>query len=1009
MKLSDICIKRPVFATVLSLIIVLIGLSGYHYLNTRYFPLFTAKHITVTSSFPSASAKLVETEVTDPLESALSTVPGIERMTSKSVRGSSTINLKVKAGEDIDEIINDVRNQVSSTQSLLPTEVKAPTVRLASDNNQFMILTLTDPRKSPQALRDYARRYLINQIMEVPGMATVSINGASPYAMRIEVDPIAMASRNLSITKLAWAISNNNQEDPDGVINTPEMDFPVTTDTLLKSAKQFSNIVISDHDGQIIRIGDVAKVKFGPSSNSQSQMLINGKPGIMLALSSQADASPISVSNKLHPVIARIKHELPAQMKLSVFYDQAVSLKQAVHEVYATIGLSILCVTIAIFIFLGTFRAVFIPIITVPVCLIGAFALMYFLGFTLNVITLLALVLSIGLVVDDAIIMLENIHRHMEKGLSSLEAAFKGSRQIAFAVIGMTICLVAVYAPVSLLHGRIATIFKSFAFTLAGAVLISGFVALTLSPMLCSKLLTRKNTDIGYSHRLNRSFAWLASHYQKLLQFALRKRLWVVGITIALAIGGGFIFSSLHEQFMPAEDIGFVVNSINPTTGASFSALKKQADTINKFVEQQPGVANSISIIDTATDGMNAVILALKPYSQRKNSAKEIAEQLSKDFKQVPGLNAFSFAPSPFSGNSHQDLTFTLMTSGSYKNLYYTSQRLKHDLASYKGLNNINSSINFNYQQYQITVNRRVAATIGVSIGDIDSTIAELLGGKTVSHFTKGAYRYDVILQAQNKFLHSAQSLKQFYVPNSQGQLVSLASLIKVKQIVGQKSLPHYNHLRSADISAQLSKGYTIGQAVHFLEKTLPKVLPSDTHYAFTGMAEFLQKNNDSMLIIFGLALVFIYLILAALFESFLDPLIVLLTIPLCIVGALAGLKLVGGTLNVYSDIGLITLVGLVSKHGILITQFINEQRRNGAEMHEAIVKGAVIRLRPILMTTTAMVFGVLPLLFTGGASANSRLQIGIVLIAGLIVGTFFSLFVVPITYSLLGRFKKIK
>ena len=608
--------------------------------------------------------------------------------------------------------------------------------------------------------------------------------------------------------------------------------------------------------------------------------------------------------------------------------------------------------------------------------------------------------------------MLENIHRHMEKGLAPIAAAHKGCKQIVFAIIGMTISLMVVYMPVALVKGHIAAIFREFAFTLAGAVMISGFVALTLSPMMCGHLLSKKSLTTGYTHSINMIFNRLSNAYQALLSKMLNKRLWVMLATLLLAISGIFIFQSLRTQFMPTEDMGYLVVSLNPPTGSSFDFLKKQTNTVNKALKTMPGIDNIVALItdNTAASGdSNFTFITLKKMSARDSSAKMLAETLTQQFKQIPGMNTFAFAPSPFSGSSRQDLEFSIMTTGSYEDLYHEITMLQKKFNQYPGMNNINSNMTFDSQQYDINVKRELAASLGVTIADIDNTIATFLGGITTTYFDLHDYRYDVILQAQEEYINNIKQLNKFYVPNMQDNLVPLASLITVKKILSEESLPHYNQLRSANMSAQVSAGYTLGEVVDYLNKTLPTLLSANTKFVFTGMAEKLRENSSSMATIFVLALICIYLVLAALFESFIDPLIVLLTVPLCIVGALAALKLTGGTLNVFTDIALITLVGLISKHGILITQFINELRTRDYALDRAIIQGAATRLRPVLMTTTAMIFGALPLLFTGGASANSRFQIGIVIISGLVSGTFFSLFVVPVTYYYLSRFKKIK
>jgi multidrug efflux pump len=1006
MFLSDTCIKRPVLATVLSLIIVLIGVCSYFYLDIRYFPKFESKTISVTTAFSGASASLVETDITNILESAISSVPDIKYMSSTSSRGSSSISVKLKSSANVNETANLIRNKVSASQANLPAGVNPPTVQIGHDTDNFMYLTFSDAKMKPLEIRDYLQRYVVNGLVAVPGMAAANMKGANGYALRINLDPDKMAASQITVDDVQNAIQSTNLEMPAGRIKSDEMDYPVTANTQLKSIDAFGKLVVKNVGNKMVHLNDIADLKLGDDGDAIRLMVVDGKPAVGVELYAQADANPIRVARAVRHKLKLIKANLPDGMQVHVFFDNTRFLSQSVHEVYLSIFFAIICVLIAVFLFLGSPRAVAIPITTIPVCVISAYAVMLLCGFSINVITLLALVLSIGLVVDDAIVMLENIHRNIEMGLAPMEAAFKGSKQIAFAVIGMTVSLAAVYAPVGFASGHIAIIFREFAFTLAGAVLISGFVALTLSPMMCSRLLSADLLKTGYTHWLEGFFERLHARYHALLTGALRIRHIIILITCALAVFGVFVFKSLSQQFMPPSDLGLIISVINTPTGANFNFIKKQADLVEKTVSQNKAIKRSMYDINDSARYFNHVRSVLKPSGSHEKSAPEVAKELTNTLDQIPGLDAFVFAPSPFSGGDHQDFNFVLMTSGTYKSLYGTVDKVKKFLEKYPGLNNINDDMNYDSQEYEIEVNVDLASALGVSVQTVDSAISAMLGGLNVTYLNMNDYRYNVTLMAAPKYLHSINNFDKFYVTNADGKQIPLSNLVSIKSVLGQSSLPHYNHLRSADIYGQLSEGYTLGDVVNYINDNLRAQLPTDTKFAYKGMAEKLQDSNNSMLFIFVLAVILIYLVLAALFESFVDPLIVLLSVPLCIVGALACLKLYGGTLNVYTDIALITLVGLISKHGILITQFTNELVAAGKPLKEAIYEGAAIRLRPILMTTAAMVFGALPLLFAGGAGAESRRQIGIVIISGLLFGTFFSLFVVPVTYSYLAKLK---
>lgn len=1006
MKLPEICINRPVFATVLSLILIAVGIVGFHYLNTRFMPKFQQKSIMVTTYYPGASAKLVETNITTPLEQHLTGIEGIDRIKSQSAQGMSTITIKLLPGYNVYQTSNQVRNKISLASSELPSTIKPPTVQVGWGTMDLLDIGFTAQHESVDALRDYLQRYVITRIQQVPGVADVEIDGANKYAMRIWVDPEKLAALQLSVSDISTAVTNSNLELPAGEIKGDAINYPITAKTKLNSATAFGNIAIKQQNGHIVRLKDVAKVELGEDPESQLFVHINGKRGVVLTVYNTTDSNPITTANHIQTLLSDIRAQLPAGMKGFITFNQATYMKASVHEVYLAIAMAIFCVALIIFLFLGNMRTVLIPTATIPVCLITTFGLMYFFGFTINVITLLAVVLSIGLVVDDAIVMVENIYRHIEAGEKPLKAALKGSKEITFAVIAMTLTLAAVYAPIGLIQGRAAKLFASFAFTLSGAVIISGFVALTLSPMMCSKLLrSKQHTENRYSRFIERFFTRLAEHYKTALHFLLSHHLSVVGITLLIATGGYFLFTSMPKAFVPREDMGFVISVFHTPSGTNAKSAQTRINTLTQVLHHYPAVKTTTAFSSESTAHYTMIFTTLKPYAHRHLSAQQLSERINKETANIPGLNAHTFAPS-FGGSSQHQLEFMIMSSGSTKSVYKTAQALLKQLKSYPGLTGLDTDMTFNSQQYVLTVKRPLADALQVSVSSIDSTVAAMLGGSPISTFDLGNQTYQVYLQAQQHLLGNINAINQFYVKSATAQMVPLSNLVVIKPVLTQPTLNHYNELRSAIITAQLAPGTKLGTAVHYLQNHLSTLLPNNTKYEFTGVAKRLLDSNSNLALIFSLAIVFIYLVLSAQFESFIDPFIILLAVPLSMVGALSFLKLVNGSINLYTTVGLVTLIGLIAKHGILITQFANELQKQGSNARDALIEAASIRLRPILMTTGAMVFGALPLALAAGASALSREQIDMVIIGGLLFGTFFSLVLVPITYSYANKLK---
>ena len=1011
MNLPQFCIKRPVFATVLSLILVVIGIMGYHNIKTRFFPRFEPAKIFITAFYDGASAKLVESTVTTPLEKSISGIEGIDDTYSSSSQGSSFIKVELKPGVNVYDVTNKIRNQIAMAASSLPNTIQPPLVQIGHSDMDLMDIAFSIQGDKLNVLRDYLDRYVTDRIEQVPGISMVSVTGANKYAMRVTLHPGKMTAFNITVDDIRQAITSSNLQLPAGFIKTPTMNFPITAKTELNNATQFGNIVVKNNHGQLVYLKDIATVALGSDTNSKSIIRVNGSRAILLSVYNTDDANPIDASARVRHLLKNIQAQLPPNIHYTITFDQATYMQASITEVYRAIGIAILFVAMIIFLSLGKFRSALIPIVTIPICILATMGLMYFLGFSINIITLLAMVLSIGLVVDDSIVVLENCHRHLEHGMTRLQAAIQGSKEIATPVIAMTLTLAAVYAPIGLIQGPVAHIFESFAFTLAVAVIISGFVALTLSPMMCSKFLSPHSVKQNqFNATIENFFIELTIKYKKILSWVLSHRLKIIAITLFLVFCGFFVISALPKTFLPNEDMGFLVTTLHSESGTNNEFSGIQLNTLNQILSQQKDIQTNVSLSfeQASEDNNNTIFSTLKNYGDRHQSANDIAASVNQSIHQIPGLDAVSFPPS-FGGSIHSQIEFYIMAPASYQYLYQVSNAISAALNQYPGLKNVKGNIQFNDQQYNLTVNRALANQLQVPISSIDNTIATLLGGSAVSNFDLNGQTYDVDVQAEPSYLSSVEAMETLTVASSTGKLIPLSNLISVSSSPSQSDRLHYDRLRAAVIGGELTPGYSMGAVVSYLKNALPTLLPDQVKFAFKGQARNIERSSNSMLMIFSLAFVFIYLVLSAQFESFVDPLIILLAVPLSIVGALVSLKLMGGSINLYTVIALVTLVGLIAKHGILITQFANKLQEAGKSAQEALVEAASIRLRPILMTTAAMVFGALPLLLATGASAMSREQVGVVFVSGLLFGTFFSLVLVPIAYSCFAGLKQWK
>jgi len=1011
MKFTEFCIRRPVFTTVLSLILIVMGLIGFYRIPVRGYPDINPPVVMVRTTYDGASASVLESQVTTPVENNLAGIPGLQSMHSYSEQGESRVVLKFKLGVNINVAVNDVRDRLARISQQIPTDADAPVIEKRDPNSmQTMVLALTYPGHSAMAITDYANRYIVTKLQQIEGVARVQLFNERDYAMRINVSPEKMAANQVTVGDLTSILQSQNVNVPSGQIKSQDRYYSVTSQNQLSTANAFRNLIIREQNGFMLRFKDVATINVGPA-DTDSAMRVNGKPAIGIGIYADSTANPLSVADNVKHVLATLGAELPPGMKLKAVWNNTTYLKNALHNVYHDIVYAVLLVVVVVTLFLGSIRSAIIPIVTIPICLIGVCALIYFLDFSINVFTLLAFVLAIGLVVDDAIVMLENIYRHIESGMKPFAAAIKGSGEIVFAIIAMTLTLAAVYAPIGFATGMAGVIFRQFAFTLALTVILSGLVALTLSPMMSARLLTAPSTQAGLARRyasgLQRFFHRLMQLYQCVLNWCLCHRAVVVGVLILFCGIGYWSFRHLPMELAPKEDQGVFMISIDSPPNASFAYTDGYAKQLEKIARALPGV-NDVVMMDGADFGGFGFVI-LTPWQHRQYSAQQLISQFMQKAQTISGVRVGAFSPGQIGGggNKGDSVEMVISSDASYPDIYHTAKRVIETLSKNPGLKNVTQSLKLGYKQYHITINRNLAAAMTVKMSDITNTLKTMLAGSTVTQFNWHARDYDVILQIPQKRLASLQVIDNLYVRNAHNQMVPLSSLAKVTPVVGPETLPHENRLRADTITAQMSDGNTLGQAVAAFSEAAKTNLPSNYQFRYKGAAHRFKESKHTMLGTFLLAVLFIYLVLAAQFESFIDPFVILLTVPFCIIGAVLTLQLVGGSLSIYANIGFVTLIGLIAKHGILITEFTNQLRAQGKACAEALVEAATLRLRPILMTTAAMAIGALPLALASGAGALSRQGIGWVIMGGLVLGTFFSLIVVPVAYSFFGQFKK--
>jgi multidrug efflux pump len=973
-------------------------------LTIREYPNIDEPQVSVQTNYPGASAEIIETQVTQVLEGSLAGIEGIDTIESTSRAEQSRITIRFRSTVNIDAATSDVRDRVSRVRRQLPDEITEPTIsKVEADAQPIMFLVTQSATMNAAQLTDYVDRFVVNRFKNLDGVADVTVNGERVYAMRVWIDTARLAGYGLTVQDVENAIRNQNADIPAGRFESTEREFTVLSRTSLGTAEEFGAVVLKEGGGLQVRLSDVAKVELG-TADVRRESRYNGATAISIGIVKTAVANPLDVAREVKDLLPRLNAELPEGTSISVGFDSTVFIDRSIANVFITILEAIGLVLVIILLFLHSFRAALIPVVTIPVSLVATFAIMYATGLTVNTLTLLAMVLAIGLVVDDAIVVLENIFRHIEEGMKPFEAAIKGSREIGFAVIAMTLTLAAVYAPIAFTPGRTGRLFLEFAVTLAGAVIVSGFVALTLTPMMCAKLLRHQPRRNIFARIVEGALDGLERGYRASLSLAIRLRWLVVAMAVGVGVAGGWLFTQMKSELSPVEDRGVVILNGNAPEGASFAYTQRYALQAEELLAQVPDLRSYLMIVGPGDVTRFLSFARLKDWSEREVSQQEVTQLLSPQLRRIAGVQAFATNPASLGVRGFgKPFQFVIQSSTSYEELNELANALAGRLRENPGFTDLDTDMRLNQPEFEVEIDRNRVADLGLDISVVGRTLETLLGGRNVSKFQIGSEQYDVTVALPPAERTSPETLSRIFVRGKNGEMVQLSNIVKARLDVAPRDLRRFNQLRAITIEANLAPGFTLGDAIAAVNQAAAEVLPEGTLTDLTGQAREFRDASSNLLLVFVMALAFIYLVLAAQFESFRDPVMIMVSVPLSMTGALAALWFTGGTLNVYSQIGLVTLIGLITKHGILIVDFANKLQQEGTERGAAIIEAARLRLRPILMTTAAMVLGAIPLALAAGAGAESRQQIGWVIVGGMSFGTLLTLYVVPCVYAVMG------
>lgn len=1006
MSFSDLFIRRPVLSTVLACMILLLGFQGIFGLSIRQYPKVDETAITITTAYPGASADLIQGFISAPIARAVASTENIDYVTSSSRPSSSTVTVQMKLGSNPDVALAEVLSKVQGVRGTLPTASKDPVI-VKGTGQQFamMYISMQNPNMTKEQLTEYIERVIRPRISTVEGVADVQIFGAQEYSMRIWIDPIRLAARGATAVDVLTAINNSNFLSAPGNTQNEYVVSSITVHSTLQTPEAFAQLPIRSTDGQVVRLRDVARVELG-AENTDTRVSFNGKPGTFLAIFPTPAANPLTTAAAVTKLVPQIQDTLPKGMTIEVVYDATGQISASIEEVFKTIGEAVAIVIVVILLFLGSFRSVMMPIVTIPLSLIGVCFILFAVGYSINLLSLLAMVLAIGLVVDDAIVVVENIHRHMEEDhMSPMQAAFNGMREIATAIVAMTITLAAVFAPLAFTGGLTGALFREFAVTLAGSVVLSGLIAMTITPMMSARLL--KPGQHGRFQRIvDGTFARVEHVYERAVTASLRNRPVTLIIVIALVALTGFMFTKTSTELAPEEDQGFLLSIVTAPRYATSDYTETYVNQMLGLVKDIPETRAQFSAVAFGGATNSAFVgFAFKDWAERKRSSKQLQADIQGRLAKVAGVEAFVFAPPTLPGSGGGlPISLVVRSTGDPSEVFEQAEKIKNKAQASGRFIVVQNSMAYDAPQVTVTIDRERAAALNLPIADIGNTLTLLVGGAEVAQFDRDSNSYDIIPQVPQEFRDNPEKLGEYFVRSVDGKMVPLSAVVKISTNASPAAIEQFNQLNSSTISALPLPGVTTGDGLQVLENLAKETLPDTFFVDYSGQSRQEKEQGNTILIAFAAAVIVIYLVLAAQFESFRDPLIIMMAVPLSIFGAIVPLNIGLGTLNIYTQVGLITLIGLITKHGILLVEFANQQREmHGMRRRDAIIASAKVRLRPILMTTAAMALGVVPLIVSSGAGAAARYSMGLVIFTGILVGTMFTLFVVPMFYTFIA------
>ncbi|HEY4193513.1 MAG TPA: efflux RND transporter permease subunit [Mesorhizobium sp.] len=1006
MSISDLFIRRPVLSTVLACMILLLGFQGIFNLSIRQYPKVDETAITITTAYPGASADLIQGFISAPIARAVSSTENVDYVTSQSTPSASVVTVQMKLGSNPDVALTEVLSKVQGVRGTLPEESKDPVI-VKGTGQQFamMYLSMQNPNMTPEQLTEYIERVVRPRMTTVEGVADVQIFGAADYSMRVWIDPVKLAARGVTATDVLTAINNSNFLSAPGKTENEYVASAINVRSTLQTPEAFAQLPLRSQDGNVVRLRDVARVELAAES-TDTRVNFNGKPGTFLAIFPTPAANPLSTAEAIHKIVPSIQETLPKGMTIEIVYDSTEQISASIDEVFKTIGEAVAIVVVVILLFLGSFRSVAMPVVTIPLALVGVCFILFAVGYSINLLSLLAMVLAIGLVVDDAIVVVENIHRHMEEdNMPPMQAAFNGMREISSAIIAMTMTLAAVFAPLAFTGGLTGALFREFAVTLAGAVVLSGIVAITITPMMSARIL-KSGSHSRFQKIVDGTFARVEHVYERLVTGSLKYRPVTLMIVIALVALTGFMFTKTSSELAPEEDQGFLLSLV---TGPRYATSDYTETYVNQILGLVKDVPETRALFAATAFGgaTNTAFVgfAFKDWADRARSQKELQADIQGRLGKVAGVQAFVFAPPTLPGSGGGlPIAMVVRSTGEASQVYEAAEAIKNKAQASGRFIVVQNSMSFDAPQVTVTIDRDRAAALNIPISDIGRTLTLLVGGAEVAQFDRDSNSYDIIPQVPQEFRNNPEKLGDYFVRSVTGDMVPLSAVVKISTNASPAAIEQFNQLNSATISALPVPGVTTGDGLKTLEDIANQSLPDTFFVDYSGQSRQEKEQGNTILIAFGAAILVIYLVLAAQFESFRDPLIIMMSVPLSIFGAIVPLNLGLGTLNIYTQVGLITLIGLITKHGILLVEFANQQREvHGMRRRDAIVASAKVRLRPILMTTAAMALGVVPLITSSGAGAAARYSMGLVIFTGILIGTMFTLFVVPMFYTLIA------